>query len=450
MSASLPLIVNNTVTDSSAIFGANSSRVITPVLLSVVAVLFSGIIGLQCIQLRWKATEENSQDHNDQLLHGISEQKKQRILAEAESKQIVLKQRRELQVENRELKTQVYRQKEKFSKLSDVKQKCDDTIEQMNDKVTKFREQNYALTLELSELDHSLEVEHKHLSETQTQLNETQVILEETERELHETQTTLEETAVHLQQERKLRMDLIKDFKQLENRLREEQSQWRAREASLRRELSQCKEELEQARRSHKAAMEKCQSEKRSLQEQINTHMKHRHELQERLKGEKQKYETDMKVMQDRLTNCTEENKGYKKALELISIEKASLMAEHKQLLGKFEAALKELDMYTERLKQDKCPNPGQCWACKAGLEGRCTIKNVEYELICTLCSWSFSGETKRPIRERIQEHARAAQNRNMHNPLGTHYAKKHSASPMPAIPFTARITGRAVGNMER
>lgn len=448
MTASLPLVLNNTVTDSSAIFGVNSS--ITYVLLSVVAVLFSGIIGLQCKQLRWKVTEESSQCHDDQLLHGISEEKKLRILAEAESKQIVFKQRQELQAENRALKTQVYQQKEEFSKLSDVKQKCDDTIEQMNDKVTKVNEQIYALKLELSELDHSLEVEQKHLHETKTHLNETQMTLEETERELHETQRTLEETALHLQQERKLRMDLIEDFKHLENRLREEQNQWRAKEASLRRELGQCNEELEQARRSHKTAMEKCQSEKRSLQEQINAYKKYQNDLEERLKGEKRKYEANMKVVQDRLTNCTEENKGYKKALELISVEKASLMAEHKQLLGKFEAALKELDMYTERLKPDKCPHPGQCLACKAGLEGRCTVKNVEYELKCALCSWSFSGETKRPIRERIQEHGRAAQNKNMHtSPLGTHYAKNHSASLMPAIPFTVKITGRAVGNVQ-
>lgn len=451
MSASLPLILNGTVADSSAtLFGVsvNSSTDVLLIVFSLVAVLF-GVVGLY---RRWKVTDDTSPHHDDQPLHGISEQKKLKILAEMESKQMIFKQRQELLAENRALKSQVYQQKKEISEIKDVKQKRDETIEQMQDKVNEVDKKNYVLMLELSELDHRLDLERKRLNETQVHLNETQVTLGETERELDETQRELEETAEYLQDERKLRMDLIEDYKHLESRLKEEQSRRRAMEASLRRELGQCQEEFERAKRNHKAAMDKWQSEKRALQEQINAYKKRQSELEEALKREKQMYSSDMKVMQDRLNKCIDENKGYKQALELINKEKASLMDEHKQLLRKFEAALKELDLYTDRLKPDSvnCPNPGQCLACKLGLEGRCTIKNVEYELKCSLCSWIFSGETKRPIRERIQEHRRAAQAKNSQNPVGHHFATKHSSSPTPTLPFAVNITGRAIGNIDR
>ena len=486
MSASLPLIVNNAVIET---LGVNGSIVTSILGLFVVLVLLS-TFGLKYGRLCWRSrvTEDTSQRQvdDDQPLHGISEQKKQRILAEMENKHRDFKQRQELQAENRALKSQVYQQKKKFSELSDVKQECDETIEQMKDKVTKAGEKNYVLILELSELDHRLDLERKHLeekemslNETRTSLNETQMTLEETERELYEIQRTLRQT---IEQEQKLRMDLIEDYKHLENRLKEEQNRRRAMEASLRRQLSQCQEELEQAKRSHKAAMDKCQSEKHALQEQINTHKKHHNELEETLKRERQKHNTDMKVMQDQLTECTEENKGYKKALELMSIEKTNLIAEHKQLLGRFEAVPKELDMYTGRLKQqtetrnthnvvyhtgesfhtqtptkavksepqEQCPSPGRCYACQALLGGKCTSDNVTYELTCDRCPWTHNGQTKRKIRDRILEYRRAAINRSTDNPVGRHYVEKHGGLQTPNIPFKVKITGKAAGSVER
>ena len=424
------------------------------VLLMIVLPLVVSTVGVLCIIRRWKGLREDGSQRrandDEEPLHGISEQRKLRILAERESKQLAFKKRQEMLAKNTALKAQVSKKEKELNNLSNDKQECDETIEQMKDKVTKVGEQNYALILELSELDHNLEMERKRLNETKMILNETQMTLEETKLELHETQRMLEETAEHLQQEQKLRLDLNKDYEHLENRLREEQNRRRAMEASLRRELGRLQEEFEQAKRSHRTAMEKCQSEKCALQDQINTSRKRQSELEEILRREREKYSADMKVMQDRLTKCTDENKEYKKAVELITVEKASLMADHKHLLGKFEAALKELDMYTERLKPDRCPNPGQCLACKLGLEGRCTIKNVEYELKCTLCSWIFNGETKRPIRDRLAEHGRAAQSKNSQNPVGRHFATKHDRSQTPALPFAVNITGRAVGNVDR
>ena len=64
--------------------------------------------------------------------------------------------------------------------------------------------------------------------------------------------------------------------------------------------------------------------------------------------------------------------------------------------------------------------------ACQAGLKGRCTMKNVIYRLDSILCTKSYVGEMKRPVRERLLEHRRAALNRDMQNPRGAHYDTEH------------------------
>ena len=101
-------------------------------------------------------------------------------------------------------------------------------------------------------------------------------------------------------------------------------------------------------------------------------------------------------------------------------------------------------------LEPPQCPNKGRCIACQAGLEGRCTTKNVIYRLDCAICAESYIGETKRPVRERLLEHRRAALNRNEQNPWGAHYGTAHKSSPVPTIPFTARIIRRAQDHVDR
>ena len=93
---------------------------------------------------------------------------------------------------------------------------------------------------------------------------------------------------------------------------------------------------------------------------------------------------------------------------------------------------------------------PHTCVACQAGLQGRCTVKNVVYKLECTLCSGSYVGETKRPVRERIMEHRRAALARNAQNPWGAHFCMQHGNSPIPDIPFIAKIVRRTNDHVDR
>ena len=80
------------------------------------------------------------------------------------------------------------------------------------------------------------------------------------------------------------------------------------------------------------------------------------------------------------------------------------------------------------------CPNQRRCMACQADLRGRCTMKNVIYKLDCTLCTKSYVGEMKRPIRERLLEHRRAALNRHMQNPWRAHYGTEHNREQVPEI----------------
>lgn len=102
-------------------------------------------------------------------------------------------------------------------------------------------------------------------------------------------------------------------------------------------------------------------------------------------------------------------------------------------------------------LEKPPCPGRRDCPACLAGLQGgRCATKNVVYRLKCTLCSECYIGETKRPLRERLMEHRRAARSRDIKNPWGAHFATAHRDSPTPNMPFTAEIVNRAKDHVDR
>ena len=57
---------------------------------------------------------------------------------------------------------------------------------------------------------------------------------------------------------------------------------------------------------------------------------------------------------------------------------------------------------------------------------------------------------TKRPVRERLLEHSRAAVASNIQNPWGTHYSFKLSNTPIPDIPFRATIIRRTWDHVDR
>ena len=79
------------------------------------------------------------------------------------------------------------------------------------------------------------------------------------------------------------------------------------------------------------------------------------------------------------------------------------------------------------------------CRTCSSGLQGRCTIKNVIYEISCEMCSppQKYIGETKRCIRYRFDEHFRDGTNRALQTPFGEHMLKCHPNEPVPKLSVT-------------
>ena len=73
------------------------------------------------------------------------------------------------------------------------------------------------------------------------------------------------------------------------------------------------------------------------------------------------------------------------------------------------------------------CPSGNRtCRKCQLIKKGRCTDKNVVYELTCKLCGATHVGESKRPLRLRFNEHLRSAANSTQFSPIGHHFATCH------------------------
>ena len=79
-------------------------------------------------------------------------------------------------------------------------------------------------------------------------------------------------------------------------------------------------------------------------------------------------------------------------------------------------------------LTDPPCPSGNKvCHTCKVIKKGRCTDKNVVYELTCKICGATYVGESKRPLRLRYNEHLRSAANETELTPIGDHFDSCHS-----------------------
>lgn len=101
------------------------------------------------------------------------------------------------------------------------------------------------------------------------------------------------------------------------------------------------------------------------------------------------------------------------------------------------------------------CPSGKRtCNTCKMLVKGRCTDKNVVYELTCTLCGEKYIGESKRPIRLRFNEHLRSAINETKLTPIGDHFASCHQDlskdEKIKSPPLKVKILTRAKDHPDR
>ena len=93
------------------------------------------------------------------------------------------------------------------------------------------------------------------------------------------------------------------------------------------------------------------------------------------------------------------------------------------------------------RLNPPSCPSGRRtCHSCQAGLQSKCTTKNVVYELTCSHCGDTYIGETSRPVRLRYNEHRRNGINGEEDTPLGEHALQKHPEMDLHDISVTAKI----------
>ena len=92
------------------------------------------------------------------------------------------------------------------------------------------------------------------------------------------------------------------------------------------------------------------------------------------------------------------------------------------------------------------------CRTCDSGLTGRCTTKNVVYQIKCIICAelggppQIYIGETKRCIRYRFDEHFRDGVNHIPQTPFGDHMLQCHPnvAEPRMSVAIIRRCKDAA------
>ena len=102
-------------------------------------------------------------------------------------------------------------------------------------------------------------------------------------------------------------------------------------------------------------------------------------------------------------------------------------------------------------IQSTPCPSGRQhCHACHAGLQNKCHIKNVVYQLECSLCGDKYVGETSRPVRLRYNEHLRDGINKKVGTPLGEHFIAKHNNQAPTDTTLTACIVRKCEDEADR
>ncbi len=108
------------------------------------------------------------------------------------------------------------------------------------------------------------------------------------------------------------------------------------------------------------------------------------------------------------------------------------------RVISKPGRKLKNMLTSSKPLDERQCPNTN-CTTCEALDKGKCTDRNLVYQVTCELdnCRQAgigvYNGETYRPIHDRYTEHVRSANNPTAvsykEKPLAKHYTQQHPGS---------------------
>ena len=132
-------------------------------------------------------------------------------------------------------------------------------------------------------------------------------------------------------------------------------------------------------------------------------------------------------------TGVDERNKGnfltlpYVDETVLRKVKKAVKKSKLNVRLGWYAANTLKKSLVTSQLTGAPCPAGARtCQTCDAISGGRCTDRNVVYEVRCKICGSIYIGESKRPVRLRFNEHVRSMLGLTENTPLGDHFRKEH------------------------
>ena len=111
----------------------------------------------------------------------------------------------------------------------------------------------------------------------------------------------------------------------------------------------------------------------------------------------------------------------------LCKVKKAVLKSKLKVRLGWYAPNTLKKTLVSSELTKPPCPSGTKfCQTCAVISSGRCTDKNVVYEIVCNVCGSTYIGESKRPLRLRFNEHVRSMLAGTEFTPLGDHFRLQH------------------------
>ena len=135
----------------------------------------------------------------------------------------------------------------------------------------------------------------------------------------------------------------------------------------------------------------------------------------------------------------------------LCKVKKAVKKSKFQVRLGWYAPISLKKMLVSSDLTKAPCPAGSRsCATCEAIRGGRCTDKNVVYDVECKICGDRYIGESKRPVRLRFNEHVRSMLNGTEYTALGDHFRQKHIGVSKNKSLLAVRILRRTLDHPDR